>query len=100
MFNPITTTRGQNEYGNPGNPLKYAHEYLDRGFAPVPVKFKGKACTVRDWPNFRLNHDEVEEQFRPPCNIGVVLGQRSDGLVDIDLDCEEAIALAPHILHP
>src|SRR5437762_10550979 len=100
MFNPTTTTRDQNEHGNPGDTLKYAHEYLDRGFVPIPVEFKSKACTLKDWPNYRVNHDEVETLFRPPCNIGVVLGQRSGGLVDIDLDCEEAIALAPHMLLP
>src|SRR6266699_2493734 len=100
MFNPTTTTRDQNEHGNPGDTLTYAHEYLDRGFVPIPVEFKSKACTLKDWPNFRCNHDELKALFRPPCNIGVVLGQRSGGLVDIDLDCEEAIALAPHMLPP
>jgi hypothetical protein len=32
--------------------------------------------------------------FRPPCNIGVVLGHASGGLVDIDLDALEAGLLA------
>ena len=100
MFNQVITTRDQNEHGNPGDTLTYAHEYLDRGFVPIPVEFKSKACTLKDWLNYRVIHDEVETLFRPPCNIGVVLGERSGGLVDIDLDCEEAIALAPHILPP
>ena len=91
MFNPATTTRDQNEHGNPGDTLKYAHEYLDRGFVPVPVEFKGKACKIRDWPHLTPSHDEVEELFQPPCNIGIVLGKASGGLVDIDLDCAEAI---------
>ena len=31
-------------------------------------------------------------------NIGVVLGEPSNGLVDIDLDCKEAVALAKQFL--
>ena len=33
-----------------------------------------------------------------PQNVGVVLGPTSNGLTDIDLDCREAIELAPHVL--
>jgi putative DNA primase/helicase len=100
MLQPTTKTRGQHEEGNPGNTLKYAHEYLDRGFAPVPVEFRSKACRIKDWPNLRLDHEGIEELFQPPCNVGIALGGASGGLVDVDLDCQEAIALAPHMLPP
>ena len=76
----------------------WAHRYIDWGFAPVPVQFKGKACKIKNWPDLRSSHDDVAELFQPPCNIGIVLGAPSGGLVDIDLDTSEAIALAPLIL--
>ena len=39
------------------------------------------------------------EQFSgPPRNVGIVLGDLSDGIVDLDLDCPEAVALAPDFL--
>jgi hypothetical protein len=98
MLQPTTKTRGQHEEGNPGNTLSYVHEYLHRGFAPVPVEFRSKACLIKDWPKLRLDHKGIEELFRPPCNVGIVLAEASGGLVDIDLDCEESIALAPHML--
>jgi hypothetical protein len=33
-----------------------------------------------------------------PQNIGIVLGPTSKGLTDVDLDCAEAVALAPYLL--
>jgi hypothetical protein len=33
-----------------------------------------------------------------PTNVGIVLGPSSQGLTDVDLDCVEAIAIAPYIL--
>src|SRR5437660_6995740 len=100
MLQPKTRAWSDIEEANPGNPLKYAHDYLDRGFVPVPVEFRSKACKIRDWPNLRLGHAELEEAFRAPCNVGIVLGEASGGLVDIDLDCAEAIALAARMLPP
>src|SRR6266581_547712 len=78
----------------------YAHQYLDRGFAPVPVEFKTKSPKVNAWPDFRLKREQVLSVFQLPCNIGIILGEASGGLIDIDLDCSEAIDLAPYILPP
>jgi hypothetical protein len=76
-----------------------AHRYIDMGFAPVPVEFKSKVCRLPKWPKLKLKHEDVSGIFCDlPCNIGIVLGQLSEGLIDIDLDREEAIALAPYML--
>jgi hypothetical protein len=72
MLQATTKTRGQHEEGNPGSALKYAHEYLDRGFTPVPVEFRGRAFVVKDWPNLRLDHEGIEGLFRPRCNVGIL----------------------------
>src|SRR5207248_2910327 len=43
--------------------------------------------------------DELPLHFNgKPQNIGVLLGEASNGLTDLDLDCGEAIALAPRLL--
>lgn len=73
-------------------------DYLERGFAPIPVEFKRKECKINGWQNLKLTAEEVQRFFELPCNVGVVLGDASGGLVDIDLDCQAAIDLAPHIL--
>lgn len=39
------------------------------------------------------------ETYNGKTNLGLLTGKASENVVDIDLDCEEAIALAPHILH-
>ena len=41
---------------------------------------------------------QIPEYFNRPSNIGIVLGEASDGLVDIDLDCVEALTPASVML--
>lgn len=43
--------------------------------------------------------DEADA-FQPAENIGIRVGEPSGGLVDVDLDCQEAVALAPSFLPP
>src|SRR5262249_51470909 len=50
-----------------------------------------------DWTNFRCN-GHLDQFFSEPCNVGILLGENSGGLVDVDLDSSEAISLAPHFL--
>jgi hypothetical protein len=85
---------------NPGDTLTYVQKYIGLGFAPVPVEFRGKACTIKEWQKLRVRDKGIAELFQAPCNVGVILGETSGGLVDIDLDCEEAIILAPRMLPP
>ncbi len=77
-----------------------ADEYLERDWQPVPVAFRGKApCCGKEWQNFRCTPEDTEQHFnRAEVNIGVLLGEPSQGLVDIDLDTVEAIRLAPYFL--
>ena len=72
------------------------NSYRRRGWALLPVKARGKAPEAgKDWQNYTPPGDHVFTG-----NIGLILGQRSGGIVDVDLDCPEAIALAPQILPP
>lgn len=78
-----------------------AREYLSRGWAPIPVPFRSKKPVLIGWPDLRLTEDELVVHFDTgPSNIGLLLGEHSGGLVDIDLDAPEAIALAADFLPP
>jgi len=78
--------------------LDAARAYLTRGWPPVPVPFRSKAPTIPGWPELRLTEQELTDHFADASNVGVLLGEPSRGLVDIDLDAPEALALAPHFL--
>lgn len=71
-------------------------EYLSRGWAVIPLPARQKAPVVKGWQaqNFAAS------DFPEGCNVGVILGPRSGQLVDIDLDCPEALALADVYLPP
>ncbi|WP_168565129.1 bifunctional DNA primase/polymerase [Crateriforma spongiae] len=70
--------------------------YRKRGWYCVPLKPGSKSPSRRDWTSLRLD----PEVFPEGCNIGLILGEPSGWLVDVDLDCPEAIELADQYLPP
>lgn len=70
--------------------------YRQRGWYCVPLRPRSKSPARRDWTNLRLNPEVFPEQG----NIGIILGEPSGWLVDVDLDCDEAIELADQYLPP
>jgi Virulence-associated protein E/Bifunctional DNA primase/polymerase, N-terminal len=80
-------------------PLELAQDYARRGWNPVPIPMKAKKPTDSGWQARVIGAGDVPKFFNSAAmNIGVVLGATSGGLTDIDLDCAEAIAIAPYIL--
>jgi putative DNA primase/helicase len=75
-----------------------AQAFIERGFVPVPVKPKGKAPTLSDWPALTIDKINPSRDFHPKGNIGLILGEPSGGLVDIDLDCDEVERIADRFL--
>lgn len=76
-----------------------ASSYLQRGWSPIPIPTGRKCPNVKGWPELRMSSGHVETYFaRDPLNIGILLGDASGHLVDVDLDCEEACAVAVSIL--
>jgi len=76
---------------------------LERGFVPVPLLFREKKPAIPEWQ--KLTRQDVEARLqelfgRTSGNLGVLLGTPSGGLIDIDLDCDEAIRAAPLLLPP
>ena len=77
-----------------------AYEYLDKGMVVIPIKQRDKAPAITSWQKRTLEDVCIEQDFPEGAgrNMGVLLGSVSGGIVDIDLDCEEAIRIAPLLL--
>ncbi|MBV9826603.1 MAG: bifunctional DNA primase/polymerase [Alphaproteobacteria bacterium] len=84
-----------NEEAPPRSVSEAAHSYRERQWSPLPLRRRSKEPVAKDWA-----HATVDSAALWPGNIGVRLGGPSRGLVDIDLDCAEALLLAPAILPP
>jgi hypothetical protein len=66
--------------------LEIAQRYVAKGWAVTPVQFRTKRPILKNWqggiPAGSLAHHFGSD----PVNIGIVLGDPSQGLVDIDID--------------
>jgi putative DNA primase/helicase len=78
--------------------LSYAQRYLDAGYCPIPVRPRSKQPIHKDWVNIQLSPDQLPTEFWAGTNVGVVLGEPSCDIIDIDLDDANALKLAPHFL--
>ena len=80
--------------------LDYARFYTEEmGLSVIPIPHKKKGPVEKGWPDLRLSLDDLPDHFNGrPQNIGVLLGEPSGWVVDIDLDCDEARILAPKFL--
>jgi len=74
-----------------------AFDYLLKGWLPVPVPAREKKPVLKGWQNYRAATETINGDFQGVGNIGLLLGQPSGNLVDIDLDWLEASALARFI---
>lgn len=82
------------------NVRKAARDYLSRGWYSVVVLPQSKEPFSDDWPKIRIEQSAIQTAFSVKDNIGLVLGEPSGWLVDVDLDCPEAIELADQHLPP
>jgi len=80
--------------------LDAARWYLARGYAPVPIPAGTKAPALKGWQRLRLDEAALPQHFNGTGNIGLILGEPSGHLVDVDLDCAEARELAAVCLPP
>jgi hypothetical protein len=71
-----------------------ALDYRRRGWRLVPIAAGEKGPRCRGWQDCDIGLAEIPERFADSRNVGVILGHRSGELIDIDLDCAEALALA------
>jgi hypothetical protein len=79
--------------------LEIALEYIDRGWSPIPIPHKKKKPLGEEWPGWRIAKADAHQWFNGEAqNIGVILGEASGGLCDVDLDTIEAVRAAPYFL--
>ena len=69
---------------------KQARKYIQRGWSVIPVPRGAKGPVADEWQHLRINVEQVGEFFTEDSNIGVLLGEPSNGLADADMDCPEA----------
>lgn len=78
--------------------LMAARRYIKLGLSVIPIPLRSKGPVISGWQHLRIALSDAHSYFKNACNIGVLLGEPSGMLIDIDLDTDEAIALAPHFL--
>lgn len=98
MNNNIKTT--ENEKIVAKSPLEIATEYFLKGWQPIPIPTRSKNPNFPNWQVQHTTHEnELSHHFNgKPQNIGVLLGELSNDLVDIDLDQKWSVQLAPFFL--
>src|SRR4051794_28294633 len=60
----------------------------------IPVPAGEKNPNLKGWPEIRLSPAEAEQHVRRGGNLAMRVGSASGRIVDSDLDCSEALALA------
>ncbi len=79
--------------------LQIAQALFARGWSPLPVPHKSKNPGFKNWQNFNVTSETLANHFNGRAqNIGVLLGDKSHNLIDVDLDSPEAVRLAPYLL--
>lgn len=74
--------------------------YQSLGWATVPVNYQSKVPVSKNWQQ-PMSKDAALRVFKQSKrNVGILLGVYSNWLIDIDLDCAEALSLAPTFLPP
>jgi putative DNA primase/helicase len=76
--------------------LEAARDYTRGGVRVTPVV--GKQPILDQWQDKRLNEDDLPAHFGNGRNVGVLLGEPSGGLVDVDLDVSQAVRAADVLL--
>ncbi len=76
-----------------------AEHWLRQKVYTVPLRSRSKRPKTKDWPHLRLVEADLKNgAFKRGDNIGALWGDASDHATDVDLDIDEAIWVAEHIL--
>ena len=79
-----------------------AEKYIESGLSVIPIKERGKEpYKYYPWKTESISIENVGN-FLSTLNIGVLLGERSNGLTDLDFDVREAAIMGNKIFssHP
>lgn len=92
-MNPTTTPTP-----NQLNTLEAARQYVKLGWRVVPIPRGCKGPIMQGWQHLRLAHADLPREVDPDGNVGLILGEPSGWLVDVDLDSEQAREFAREFL--
>jgi len=92
----LFTSGGQPFHGLKST-LDAAKRYHARGFFPVPLPPKSKKPELK-WKDVEYDPQAEPGPFAGGAGVALKLGMQHGGLVDVDLDCNEARQLAPHFV--
>jgi putative DNA primase/helicase len=83
------------------NPLATARDCILQHITPVPVLPDQKNPIIEGWQHLTITEENAAEYFNgADLNVGGVMGPKSNGLTDVDLDCVEALTLQKYFLPP
>ena len=80
------------------NTLDVVLGYFSLGWLPIPVPAGQKKPVIEGWQKLRLTREDLPIHFSNGSNVGLLLGNPSANLTDIDLDWPEARAMADEFL--
>ncbi|MCJ2110212.1 phage/plasmid primase, P4 family [Methylobacterium sp. E-025] len=74
--------------------------YLNEGYDVTPLHPRTKKPKLPQWTSITLDINDFQPhgEFPNDFNLGVKLGTSSNGIVDVDLDCDAAVFLGQSIL--
>jgi hypothetical protein len=78
--------------------LNAAQIYHQNGWYAAPVPPGKKGPVIPNWQALRLSADDLPKYFSNGNNIGLLTGEASNNLGDLDMDCPEAVAVAALLL--
>src|SRR5262245_712965 len=86
--------------GFPEEARSAAELYLAKMMAPIPLPSGSKKPDYEGWLDLRVAIQDLDQHFPTgqARNVGILNGGPSANVVDIDLDCPQAIRLAPLLL--
>jgi len=81
-------------YTEMASTLVAATAYTQRGWRVIPIPAGGKNPNRKGWQKERHDERDLPRVFRNQVNIGILTGEPSGWLVDVDCDVPEALAAA------
>lgn len=78
------------------NTINAVQNYKEKNWSILPIQYQHKNPLIPNWNQRMVDDCFPEREFSDPQNVGVILGDNSDGLTDIDIDNSIALKLAPY----
>ena len=81
---------------------EFAAVYAENNWVPIPIRRPSGASTGKEpackWRDIRTPGEGLSKFRSDDTNVGIILGERSNNLVDVDIDCDEALTAADLLL--